>query len=177
MTSSITTDERDGTGAQERHWQPVPCFYLYRLCGDRGDDSSDPMDQSFSGSPFTRSHDGRACRPPQHHRAWGRAWRSELKMLSPPTLSLHLELDLLTAIPSRPSSLVFWRTHWAGADAGQAAHGTESWEAGEPRSDCLQVPQAGTGRVLLRNRSLRARSSLILCQDAAASGWPLLLCL
>lgn len=95
----------------------------------------------------------------------------------PPTLSLHLELDLLTAIPSRASSLVFWRTHWAGADAGQAAHGTESWEAGEPQSDCLQVPQAGTGRVLLRNRSLRARSSLILCQDAAASGWPLLLCL
>lgn len=85
MTSSITTDERDGTGAQERHWQPVPCFYLYRLCGDRGDDSSDPMDQSFSGSPFTRSHDGRACRPPQHHRAWGWAWRSELKMLSPPS--------------------------------------------------------------------------------------------
>lgn len=31
MTSSITTDEQEGTGAQERHWQPVPCLYLYRL--------------------------------------------------------------------------------------------------------------------------------------------------
>lgn len=43
MTSSITTDEREGTGAQERHWQPVPCLYLYRLWSGHSGYPSNPV--------------------------------------------------------------------------------------------------------------------------------------
>lgn len=39
----------------------------------------------------------------------------------------------------------------------------------EPWTDCLQMAQTKTGLELLLSRSLRAHSSLILCQDAAAS--------
>lgn len=102
----------------------------------------------------------------------GSGWRSELEMFLPPTLSLHLHLVLAlpTAIPFPFSLLSGWRTHigWSWSTKG-CPWGREAWGWGEPWSDCLR----GSGKnslELLLHRSLRAHSSLILCQDAAASG-------
>lgn len=53
MTSSITTDEQEGTGAQERHWQPVPCLYLYRLWSGHSDYPSNPTGPRTSLGPHS----------------------------------------------------------------------------------------------------------------------------
>lgn len=68
MTSSITMAEREGTGAQERHWQPRLALHLYRLCSDCGNYSSNPVGPraSLSRPPgvVKSGHDARSTAEP-----------------------------------------------------------------------------------------------------------------
>lgn len=112
MTSSITMAEQEGTGAQERHWQPVPCpplvQILLKLSGTQSFSLSQSLGVMKSGHAALLS----TTEP-------GSGWRSELKMFLPPTLSLHLHLvlDLPTAIPFpfKPPLWLAGEPTWTGA--------------------------------------------------------------
>lgn len=72
MTSSITMAEREGTGAQET----LAAHTLHSTCTNSVvimvTTPQSQWDPELLSVPSTRSHEVRACCPPQHHRAWVR---------------------------------------------------------------------------------------------------------
>lgn len=104
--------EQEGTGAQERHWQPVPCPPLVQTTPQT---QWDPELLSVPTLGVMKSGHAALLSTTEP----GSGWRSELKMFLPPTLSLHLHLvlDLPTAIPF-PFKPLLWlagEPTWAGA--------------------------------------------------------------